>query len=95
MSFRWPPARVPSPVSTEAREIYPCVVADGSLYFSSNRPGSLGGSDIWRAQRLPDGGFAEPVNLGAPINTEHGEGDTWVAPDESYLVLTSGRPGGH
>ena len=92
----WSTARlVPAPVSTAAREVYPCAVADGSLYFTSDRPGSLGESDVWRAQRLADGSFAEPVNLGAPVNTEYGEGDTWVAPDESMLVVSSRRPGGH
>jgi len=91
----WSTASIlPLPITTEAMESYPCVVADGSLYFSSDRPGSLGGADIYRAQRLADGNFAEPVNLGSPINSEHSEGDTYVAPDESYLILTSGRPGG-
>lgn len=84
-----------APVSTEAVEIYPVVVADGSLYFSSDREGGLGGLDLWRAQRLPDGGFAEPVNPGAPINSEWRDADAWVAPDESYMVLTSYRPGGY
>jgi hypothetical protein len=28
------------------------------------------------------------------VNTERGEGDLFVAPDESYIVLSSGRPGG-
>lgn len=69
-------------------------VADGSLYFSSNRPGGQGQTDIWRAQRLADGSFDEPVNLGPPVNSEHSEGDTYVAPDESWLVVTSRRPGG-
>ncbi len=82
------------PVSTDAVESYPCVVADGSLYFSSNRPGSLGGMDIYRAQRLADGSFAEPVSLGPPVNTEASEGDTYVAPDESYLIVASRRPDG-
>jgi hypothetical protein len=73
---------------------YPSVVADGSLYFSSDRPGGQGQADIWRAQRLADDSFAEPVNLGPPVNSEHSEGDTYVAPDESWLVVTSRRPGG-
>lgn len=91
----WTSARVlPPPITTPANESYPVVVADGSLYFSSNRPGSLGRSDVYRAQRLAGGGFSEPVNIGPPINTEQGEGDTFVAPDESYLILTSVRPGG-
>ena len=84
---------VPPPVSTAASEVYPVVVADGSLYFSSNRPGSLGGGDVYRAQRLPDGRFAEPVNLGPPISGDSQDGDTFVAPDESYMILTSRRAG--
>jgi Tol biopolymer transport system component len=85
---------VPPPITTTASESYPSVVRDGSLYFSSNRSGGLGLSDIYRAQRMAGGGFDEPLNVGAPINTEHSEGDTFVAPDESYLILTSRRPGG-
>ncbi len=85
---------VPAPVSTAAAELYPVVVADGSLYFSSDRPGGIGRSDIYRAQRLPDGRFAEPVNLGPPISNESGTGDTYVAPDESFLIFSSRRAGG-
>ena len=83
------------PINTaDYREWYPSVVADGSLFFSSDRPGGQGKGDIWRAQRLADGSFDEPVNLGPPVNSEHHEGDTYVAPDESWLVVTSRRPGG-
>jgi hypothetical protein len=86
---------LPAPVNTpDYRESYPSVVEDGSLYFSSDRPGGLGEADIWRAQRSADGSFDEPVNLGPPVNSEHSEGDTYVAPDESWLVVTSRRPGG-
>jgi hypothetical protein len=89
----WTLARVvPPPISTEAMEVYPVVVGDGSLYFSSDRPGGLGPSDLYRAQRLPDGSFAEPVNVGPPINSEFGAGDTFVAPDESYMIFSSRRP---
>lgn len=87
--------RLPEPLSTAADEIYPCTVADGSLYFTSNRPGGLGKSDVWRAQYLGDGRFAAPVNVGARINSEHSEGDTWVDPDERVLVFSSSRPGGY
>jgi len=89
----WTLARVvPPPISTEAMEVYPVVVGDGSLYFSSDRPGGLGPSDLYRAQRLPDGGFAEPVNVGPPIMSDFGTGDTFVAPDESYMIFSSRRP---
>ena len=64
---RWSEAeRVSPPVSTEANEIYP--VAVGSLYFISNCKGSLGDSDLWRAQRLPDGASPSPS---IPARGEH------------------------
>jgi hypothetical protein len=85
---------VPPPISTADSEVYPVIVADGSLYFTSTRPGGPGRSNLYRAQRLQDGSFDEPVLLGAPLNSEHGTGDTFVAPDESYMILTSNRPGG-
>jgi hypothetical protein len=47
---------------------------------------------MYRAQRQPDGSFAEPVNVGPPINGEFGTGDAFVAPDESYMVFSSRRP---
>ena len=85
---------VPAPVSTDARESYPTVVADGSLYFVSDRPGGIGRSDIYRAPRLPGGRFGDPINIGRPANSEEGEGDPFASPDERYLIITSARAGG-
>lgn len=85
-------AVVPPPVSTDAEEYYPSVVADGSLYFSRSRPDDSGRFDLHRAQRLPDGRFAEPVKLPAPINHEAGIGDAYVTPDEHTMVFSSRRP---
>ncbi|MDT8449186.1 MAG: sialidase family protein [Wenzhouxiangellaceae bacterium] len=86
---------LPAPVNSEANEIYSSVVADGSLYFTSNRPGASasGASGLFRAQALDDGGFGEPVNAG--IEPERGLGDTFVAPDESYLIFTGRRDDGY
>jgi hypothetical protein len=95
IGLEWSTAsKLGAPISTDAQEIYPCFVSDGSLYFASNRDGGQGGSDLWRAQRKPDGSFATPVNLGPSINTEHNEGDAWISADESMLVVASDRPGG-
>ncbi len=85
---------VPAPISTDAFESYPTVVADGSLYFLSDRPGGLGRSDIYRAQRRSDGSFGIPANIGSPPNSTGGEGDTFASLDERYLIVTSSRAGG-
>lgn len=75
-------------------ELYPMLVADGSLYFSATREDSLGARDSYRAQ-YADGDFEEPVNLGPGINSEVNEGDIYVSPDESYIIhVSADRPGG-
>lgn len=39
-----------------------------TLYFASNRPGGIGGVDIYKST-FEDGDWGEPVNLGSQINT--------------------------
>jgi hypothetical protein len=92
----WSPARlVTAPVSTEHDESYPVLTADGSLWFLSNRPENRGPRDLYHARPAAGGGFETPVSIEPPINTDARKGDTLVAPDESYIVITSGLPGGH
>ncbi|BDD11860.1 hypothetical protein FUAX_42920 (plasmid) [Fulvitalea axinellae] len=82
--------KVGAPISTdEYAESYPVVVADGSLYFTSDRPDSFGKRDIYRAQYLGDGKFDTPVNIGPGVNTEKGERSTYVSSDESYLITAN------
>ncbi len=83
-------SKVEYPVSTdEYAESYPVVVADGSLYFQSDRPGGFGKRDTYRAQYLGDGKFDTPVNLGSEVNSEESARSTYVSPDEKFLI-TSG-----
>lgn len=52
---------------------HPALSADGkTLYFASDRPGGLGGSDIWRCKDNGTG-WSEPENLGPTINTPGNE----------------------
>ena len=75
-------------------ELYPLLVADGSLYFSAAREDSLGGRDSYRSQ-FEDGEFGEPVNLGPGINSTNDEGDIYVSPDETYIIhVSANRPDG-
>jgi Tol biopolymer transport system component len=92
----WLPARrLGSAVNTEHSESYPVAVADGSLYFVSDRPSELGPRNLYRAARRADGGFEPAVPTGPPIDTEQGKGDTFVAADESYLIFASSERGGY
>ena len=82
--------KVGYPISTqEYAESYPVVVADGSIYFTSDRPGGFGKRDIYRAQFLGDGQFDTPVNIGPEVNSEKSERSTYVSPDESFLITAN------
>jgi hypothetical protein len=59
------------------------VAADGSIY-------TPGDGDI-HVSRLVDGVYQAPENLGAPVNSETGEGMPYIAPDESYLIFQRSR----
>ncbi len=87
------PQVLPGPVNTDGHEIYPMLVADGSLYFSSTRDGGFGGRDIYVARAVRHS-FADVSNLGTTVNSPANEGDIYVTPDESYLIVTSNREGG-
>jgi len=43
------------------------------LYFASRGHSSMGGYDIFRSERLENGGWSTPENLGYPINTPDDE----------------------
>lgn len=83
-------SKVGNPISTEEyAESYPVVVADGSIYFQSDRPGGYGNRDIYRAQYLGDGKFDIPVNIGSEVNSERNARSTYVSLDESYLITSN------
>ncbi len=87
------PAWIGPLVSSRAADYYPTLTRDGTLYFSSNRPGGLGENDIYRARRV-DGAWTAPENLGRGVSSEYREFDPLIAPDESCLIFASTRPGG-
>ena len=88
-----PPVRPREPINTDDWDLYPSESKDGFLYFFSSRPGGFGGFDIYRAAIEGDE-LKEPVNLGPPVNTEHGETDPCISPDGNYIVFVSRRDEG-
>lgn len=72
----------------------PAFSPDGSeLYFASNRPGGYGGIDIWKATRLANSDFGNPVNLGPTINTPGNEMFPRMTPDGNFFFASDGHPG--
>lgn len=73
----------------------PALSKDGkTLYFASNRPGSIGGTDIWKVAVKEDGTYGEPENLGSKVNTEGEENFPFITEDNKTLYFASnGRQG--
>ena len=68
-------------------------VDDKKLYFISDRPESIGKTDIFVVAVNPDGTYGEPVNMGTRINTEEREMFPFIS-DENVLYFSSdGLPG--
>lgn len=59
------------------------------LWFTSDRPGGVGGKDLWFA-RYENGSWATPVNAGSEINTAGDEMFPTVGPD-GMLYFSSDR----
>ena len=85
-----------SELNTPSLDGCPILSRDGlQLYIASNRPGGLGGLDIWVAERAsPDGPLGAPVNVGAPINSEYNDFCPSPLRDGQGFIFVSNRPGG-
>jgi len=72
----------------------PSISKDGkTLYFTSDRDGSIGKSDIWKVTVLENNTYGEPVNLGTKINTEGSENFPFIADDNKLYFTSDGRKG--
>lgn len=77
-------------INTDAWESAPSLSPDKrDLYFSSNRAGGYGNSDIYVTHRLANGRWTEPENLGPEVNTAGNESCPFIHSDNQTLYFTS------
>lgn len=84
-----------STINSEYWESQPSISPDGNtLYFVSNRPGGVGGYDIWKSTLNDESKWTAPVNLGPEINTPYDESTPFIHSDGKTLYFSSdGWPG--
>lgn len=93
---RWSePTNLGAPVNTHYWESQPSISADGkTLFFSSSRPGGIGGKDIWFSRMNDKNIWTTPVNMGPVINTDGDEMSPFIHFDGKTLYFASdGRVG--
>lgn len=84
------PQPMGSDINTPNWETSACLSPDGNtLYYISNRAGGIGGRDIWKCIKLPNGKWSMSVNLGAPINTIYDEESPFIHPGGNVLFFSS------
>lgn len=73
---------------------HPAVSPDGKyLYFTSNRPGGFGETDLYRVTINDNGTYGTPENLGKKINTEARESFPYISKDNVLYFSSTGHLG--
>ena len=84
------PVPLPGEVNTKYWEGHMTISSDEKvMYFSSDRPGGLGGRDIYKAEKLANGEWGNVTNLGPTINTSKNEDAPYLHLDKRTLYFSS------
>ena len=88
------PKNIGIPINSPAWESQPSLSIDGRIiYFSSNRPGGIGGKDIWCSEKDSLSNWGNPINLGPSINTKNDEIAPYLYLDSRSIYFSSNRKG--
>jgi hypothetical protein len=78
-------------INTAAEEFHFTQDSDGTVFFTSNRPGGFGGMDIWGAEQLGENSWSEAFNLGPQVNTASADMCPALPPGEASFSWFSSR----
>lgn len=84
------PERLGPNINTKYWEGSCSLSSDGQLlYFASDRPGGLGGRDIYVSRKQSDGSWGPAQNLGPSVNTPFNDDAPYIHPDGIHLFFSS------
>jgi outer membrane protein OmpA-like peptidoglycan-associated protein len=84
--------KLPKNINSDSKESCPFIHFDGkTLYFLSERSPSLGQSDFFKATRINDSTWSEPINLGFPLNSFGEEFSLVIDKSGEFGYLASDR----
>lgn len=92
-SIGWGNVKVLSFNDPISSSYHPTINAGGNvLYFSSDRAGGYGGSDLYKVEKITDSTWSAPVNLGPSVNTQGNEVFPFVK-DNDLIFSSDGWSG--
>ena len=80
-------------INTEFNEVDPKLTVKGDLTFSSDKPGGLGGFDIYYSEK-GDTGFGLPLGFCAPVNSSANDRHFTLIQKQRFALLSSDREAG-
>jgi len=84
------PERYPKQINSDYHEASGSFSYDGkSLYFVSDKPGGIGGHDIYKSTRSDKGKWSEAENVGNIVNTPYDETAVFMHPDGKTMYFSS------
>jgi len=85
------PVLMGSDINTKAWETHGALTADGNTFYfvSDRKEGSVGGRDIYRVVRLPNGDWSKAQNIGNVVNTKYDEDGPFIHPNGRTLYFSS------
>ena len=83
------PELLPDHINFQKRQDTPYAAADGALYFCS----MFGNADGIYRSRLANNVYAQPERIEYGISGNSANFSPYIAPDESYMIFSSTRPG--
>ena len=85
------PNKLPEPInSNKDLESSASISPDGNtIYFVSNRKGSIGGRDIWMCRQDENGKWGSVENLGKDVNSIEDEEGVFIHPDGKTIYFSS------
>jgi outer membrane protein OmpA-like peptidoglycan-associated protein len=88
------PNNLGSAINSVNNEAFPFIHDDGTLYFSSNKEGGMGGLDVYYA-RPRTGTFDTPLSIGTPFNSQKDDFGFILDKERKLGYFTSNRAGGY
>ena len=87
------PVNLGAKINTIGNDLFP-FFRNGKLYFSSDGHYGWGDLDVYESKLLADGSFSDPVNLGAPINSNKDDFAFIIDSSDNYGYVSSNRAEG-
>lgn len=75
-------------INTDGEEFFPSVSNKGTLYFTATRPDTKGKEDIYFSLNVNEA-FSKPMSLDTAINSATYEFNSFIDPNENYIIFSS------